>query len=212
MSNASVLGSPKTRQELEQLAQMFLLPKARTQPVIEKVADWMDEKLDANGGKYVLDYNNVDQMNEVARFVGFPECEHARAFLAVGAFHDPARPNATTVAFKRTTDAAEREATTGSSNPAPPEHVHHCRVCPQVHVYRLEDSEVAVGLRIRGQIIAIHRHATEEQATQYIEAIKAGTSDNEAAEAFAKLHPVFTVEELQRRVAALPSAASATVN
>jgi hypothetical protein len=75
---------------------------------------------------------------------------------------------------------------------------------PYLKITPVSGGLLFVGLSVRGQMIAAHKGATDQQVKQYQDAISMAETDVAAAEAFGRIHPSFTPEELRKRCEALP--------
>lgn len=77
----------------------------RTKEFLTKLMDFIESKIAENGGEYFIRFDDAAQMNEFAAYVGLPQCDHGRAYLAE-VLRNPADPDASVVGFTKSAAAA----------------------------------------------------------------------------------------------------------
>jgi hypothetical protein len=79
-----------------------MIEKSKALEVVNKIGDFIDAGVEKNGGKFLIRFDDVEQMNEFCIFVGLPPCEHGRDYLAKAISNPSASdPNAREVCFGR---------------------------------------------------------------------------------------------------------------
>lgn len=76
-----------------------MVEKTKAQQFASKVVDLLDQKIEEHGGKYIVRFDDVEQMNEIAAYLGLPQCDHGRAYVASILRNPNDDPDATEVGF-----------------------------------------------------------------------------------------------------------------
>ena len=68
-----------------------MIEKTKALEAVNKIGYFIEAGITKNGGKFFIRFDDVEQMNEFCAYVGLPQCEHGRNYLAK-VVSNPSRP------------------------------------------------------------------------------------------------------------------------